>query len=260
MTTNAPSAVLRSEWTKVCTSRSTVAVPLLTLAATVAACAVTGAAYRNALDHHPERLSGTPRDFDPLASTLDVASYAQLGLLAFGVLLAGGEYGSGMIRVSLAAVPRRGLLLAAKAAACGAAALPVAAGAALLGFLAAQAALGPYGTTLGDGATVRGLLLCCGYLTFTTLLGLALGMLLRSTPLALGVLYALLIAVVPLAGALPGLEQGVRWLPFAIGGELFTAGYQGPGGGGPWGGLALVAGWTAALLTTSWLTLRRRDA
>src|SRR3954464_4143620 len=60
-----------------------------------------------------------------LDNSLGGAILAQLLLGALGVLIVTGEYGTGMIRSTLAAVPRRRIVLTAKAAVCGGAALTV---------------------------------------------------------------------------------------------------------------------------------------
>ncbi|HMG63048.1 MAG TPA: hypothetical protein VK599_08885, partial [Streptosporangiaceae bacterium] len=58
--------------------------------------------------------------FDPTEDGYAGLGVAQLAAGVLGILAATGEYASGMIRSTLTAVPRRGLVLAAKAAVVGA--------------------------------------------------------------------------------------------------------------------------------------------
>jgi ABC-2 type transport system permease protein len=113
----------------------------------------------------------------------------------FGMLQMSGEYGSGMIRASLAAVPRRLPLPWAKAlvlvAVTGALSLAVC----LASFLVSQRFAGSHGAAQGDPGVARAILGTAGYPVAMGLLGLGLGATLRHTASALtGFAAALLLA------------------------------------------------------------------
>ena len=115
--------VLRAEWTKVKTVRSTFATLLAAFVVTVALSAVVCLASKAQW----ARMSATQRaSFDPTSTSFIGVFLGQLALIAFAVTVIGNEYTTGMIRVTLAAVPRRGRLLAAKATIVTATVLPVA--------------------------------------------------------------------------------------------------------------------------------------
>ncbi len=75
-----------------------------------------------------------------LNNSLGGAIVAQLLLGALGVLMVTGEYTTGMIRATFAAVPRRGIVLAAKPAVAGSSVLVGLAGS-FAGYLSGQVAI-----------------------------------------------------------------------------------------------------------------------
>jgi ABC-2 type transport system permease protein len=116
-----------------------------------------------------------------------------LGLLVtgvLGVLVMTGEYSSGTIRATLAAIPNRPLMLAAKAAVFGAVALAVGEAAAFVAFFAGGAALPDRmaAPTLGQPGVLRAVALGGAGYGLIGLLGLGLGAIIRHTPAAIAVL------------------------------------------------------------------------
>ena len=100
--------VVRAEAVKMVTLPSTA----ITLGVTViAALLITGLVSHAALGHSPGFYVG----FDPTQTSLTGMIAAGLAGGVFGALIITGEYSSGTIRASLAATPRRPVLLAAKA-------------------------------------------------------------------------------------------------------------------------------------------------
>lgn len=103
--------VLRSEWTKLRSVRST----FWALTATVVLGIGLGAAISAAAAHGYARSSVSGKlSWDPTAVSLDGMGIATLAIAVLGVLFISSEYSSGMIRTSLIAVPKRGRVLAAK--------------------------------------------------------------------------------------------------------------------------------------------------
>ena len=117
--------VLSSEWIKLRTLRSTWVTTSITAAVTILI--GTGAAIGLAKSGSPEQFSQAKE------AIIFGASLGQIVVAVLGALVITGEYSSGQIRSSLAAVPRRGRLVLAKA-------LTVAVFAFLVGFLSVLAA------------------------------------------------------------------------------------------------------------------------
>ena len=125
---------MRAEWTKLVSLRSTKWTLLITVVGTVL---VTFLAAHGAL-HHPRR--GT-RDSTPPTSPWPAWRSARSTLGVLGVLAMSGEYGTGTIRSSLAAMPRRGVLLAAKVAVVGLGTLVLGEALSFIAFFEGQAVL-----------------------------------------------------------------------------------------------------------------------
>jgi len=177
-----------------------------------------------------------------------------------GVLVMTSEYSSGTIRATLAAIPRRGLVLAAKAAVWGTTALVAGELVTLAGFLAGAAFV--HGAVprpaLSQPDVLRAVVLSGVYLCLVGLIGLALGVIIRHGAAAITALVAL-VFVAPLAG-LAATPAG-QYLP-----ELIYANALGatkPVQGftlSPWAGLAIIAAYVVVLLSVGGWLLTRRDA
>ena len=103
--------VLRSEWVKLRSVRST----FWALSVTVVLGVGLGAVISAAAAHGYARSSVSAKlSWDPTAVSLDGIGSATLAIAVLGVLFISSEYSSGMIRTSLIAVPKRGRVLAAK--------------------------------------------------------------------------------------------------------------------------------------------------
>ena len=110
-------AVVRSEWTKIRSVRSTVWSLFATFGITVGLGALFCFAYVRRYDHLNIRQRLT---FDPTVQSLRGLFLAQIAIGVLGVLVISSEYATGLIRTTLTAVPQRRTLLAAKAVVFGA--------------------------------------------------------------------------------------------------------------------------------------------
>jgi hypothetical protein len=191
-----------------------------------------------------------------------------LGLLLtgiLGVLTATSEHSSGTIRSTLAAIPNRPLVLAAKAAVFGTVALAAGEAAAFVAFFAGRAALpaGLPGPALGQPGVLRAVVLGGAGYCLIGLLGLGLGTIVRHTPMAVGLLVGGVYVVAQLGAALAPVLM--PYLPIAIVANSLTVVRPGMAVGdvgflSPWAGLGVLAAYAAlALAAGAWL-LAERDA
>lgn len=197
-----------------------------------------------------------------LGGSLTGAALGQYCAAIFGVLLICGEYSSGMIRASLAAMPRRLEVLLAKAAV----AAPVASGAALLAGLGAYG-VGSWlldGSGHADGGPFPALLAVSACVGASALLGLAVGTLVRHTAGAITAVLAFL-TVPPLIAPLFGDYQG--WVSGASPQVVLQKIAQSSdataatsGSLGPWASLCLVILMAVGALAVAGIALVRRDA
>jgi ABC-2 type transport system permease protein len=241
----------RMEWIKLRSLRSTWWVLALTVAGAVGIAVAVGVNTEDAAaDLTNNALAGI-----------------SLGLLlvgVLGVLAMTGEYSSGMIRATLAAVPNRPLVLAAKAGVFGAIALAAGEAAAFVAFFAGGAALPAAvpAPTLGQPGVLRAVVLGGAGYCLIGLLGVGLGAVIRHTPAAIAVLVG---GVYVLAQLLAGFATwAMAYLPIAIVANSLSV--VEPVGDGqvrflsPWAGLGMLCLYAAATLGAGAFLLARRDA
>ena len=249
--------VLRSEWTKLRSVRST----WLTALSAVVSSAALGILGVS------EVLGGTPSDlptpWDPTATSLKGFLFAQLLVGMLGALSITPEYDTAMIGTSLSAVPSRARLLRAKALVVTAVGLATGAATTLLSFTVVQVALRGAGLPAagpGDpgvaGALVGGTL----YLTLVTLAGMAVGVLTRSTTTSLAVLVGALLLVPALGPGLPGAlgDWFAGYWPVTAGQAAYTV-VPVDGALTPSTGLAVLVLAVDAVVVAAYAALRVRD-
>jgi ABC-2 type transport system permease protein len=173
---------MRAEWTKLVSLRSTRWTLLVTAVGTAL---VTFLSTHSALGHP----RGWYQGFDPTNQSLAGLALASLTMGVLGVLVISGEYGTGTIRSSLAAVPRRGVLLTAKVAVVGLCTLVIGQVLAFASFFEGQAVLsgGAPTAALGQPGVLRAVMLSGAFLALFALLGLGIGTIVRHTAGAIAV-------------------------------------------------------------------------
>lgn len=245
-----------SEWIKFRTLRSTLA----TLGVAVVGFVVLGLVIAYQTGRNPTGLD--PED-TAASATLQGYLLAQLVIGVLGVLFVSGEYSTGMIRSTLAAVPKRIPVVAAKTIVLSAVVLTTMVVTSVVTFLVAQLVLGHYGHgySLSDPTAVRVAVGTGVYLTLIALLGSALGWLVRSTPGGITALVALILVVPVLFGQLLGTwAKDLNQLLPSSAGESFVMSLRADHTLAPWTGLAVLVAWVAVGLTAAAVLLRRRDA
>jgi ABC-2 type transport system permease protein len=180
------------------------------------------------------------------------------GLL--GVLVMTSEYTSGTIRATLAAVPNRRLLLAAKAAVFAVVALVVGEATSLLAFFAGRAAL-PSAVprpALSEPGVLRAVVLAGAGFCLIGLIGLGLGAVIRHTPAAIAVLVGGVYVVAQMVGALSVTAAG--YVPVSIVANSLSTVQPLQDMPSPWTGLGVLCLYAAVTLCGGGLLLDRRDA
>ncbi|MFD8520153.1 ABC transporter permease [Streptomyces capillispiralis] len=247
-----PARVLRSEWHKLWTLRST----WLTLAATGVLTLGMGVGISAAYDGTGEG------GLDTVVFVLLGTQFATLNLAVLGILATAGEYSTGQIRATMTAVPRRLPVLWSKAAVLATVAFALCLWTNLLTFPLAQAFLSDtdQSAALGDPGVLRGLTGNAAALALLTVMALGLGAVTRSVPIATGVYIGLVMILPELLRMLPYavVDDAVRYFP-AKALESVTAAQSGPGTTSPGAALLALALWAAVSLTAAAATLRRRD-
>ncbi|HYN93071.1 MAG TPA: ABC transporter permease [Pilimelia sp.] len=207
--------------------------------------------------------AGAPEGPDPTGGSLAGLSLAGYVIAALGVLAVTAEYRTGTIASTLAAVPRRGTVLVAKALAVAGVVFPVTVASTVGAFVAVRAVLATAGIdiSLGEPGVLRAVVGGALYLTVVALLGSGLGWLLRSTAGALAALFGVLILLPVAALLLPaGLRAAVLpYLPDSAGMAIVQT-TPADGQLAPWTGFAVFSAYAAGTLLAAAWALRRRDA
>jgi ABC-2 type transport system permease protein len=216
--------VLRSEWTKFRSLRST----MWTLLVAVLLMVGLGALFSGVTANQWDTLDAVTRaTFDPTATSLAGVTFAQLAIGVLAILMISGEYATGMIRSSLTAVPRRLPVLWGKAAVFTGVVLVVSLAAGLASFLIGQALLDAegLGISLTDPNAFRSVIGATLYVTLAGLIAMALGALLRTTAAAISTFVGLFFVFPPLTGLLPAswTDVFVPYLPSSAGSGLYGA-------------------------------------
>jgi ABC-2 type transport system permease protein len=254
---------LHAEWTKLRTAPGTiwllVAVVVLTVAVSAMATAAITCPYRGCAA-------------DPGKVSLTGIELGQAVVAILAVLTVGTEYSTGMVRVTLAAIPRRSTVLAAKAVVLTGVVTAAATIAVLASVLIGRLVLPGHGFTPAHGfptlSLVAGPVLRAAagsvlYLGLIALLSLGIATAVRDSPTAIGIVLGLLYV-------LPIITQTVsdpHWRRHLQQVAPMTAGLAIQATAdvrdlpiGPWSGLGVLAAWALGALLAGALLLRLRDA
>jgi ABC-2 type transport system permease protein len=252
--------VMLSEWTKLRSLRSSV---LSLLAAVVFILGFSALVPAVIAAHWPPHDPADALSFDPTAVSLAGVFLAQLAIGVLGVLVVTGEYASGMIRATFAAVPRRLPVLWAKAVVFGTTALVVSVPAVIVAFLIGQSILSSQqiDTSLGSTGVLRAVIGTALYLTVVGVFGLALGALIRNTAGAIATLFGALFVLPVIVHFLPSSwsDRISKYLP-SDAGQAVTRVHHETNTLSPWVGLLVFALYAAVALIAAGVALRRRDA
>ncbi|MFF2780721.1 ABC transporter permease [Streptomyces sp. NPDC058052] len=248
-----PSRVLRAEWHKLWTLRSTWITVLSAVVLVLGVGILMGTTYTS---------DGGDSDVDTVVLTLYGSQLGGICLAVLGILVTAGEYSSGLALATFTAVPGRLPVLWAKAAVLGSAVALLCLLTNLTTFLTAQVFLGDtdQAAALTDDGVLAALAGNAAGVALLSLIALGLGAALRSVPGALGAFIGGVLVLPEVVGMLPydAVDTALRHFPTQAAGVLGSAT---PLPGAPSAGTALaaLALWAAAALTVPALLLRRRD-
>ncbi|MES1246602.1 MAG: ABC transporter permease [Actinomycetota bacterium] len=253
--------VIRSEWTKFITVRSTLwslgVGILLTLLFPILFAAVTSSHWgtmspREQADRHPMDIA------------LAGVNVAQLAIAVLGVLVITAEYSTGMIRSTLLAVPKRLPVLWAKLGVFAVVSFALTLPAVIVSFYTSQAILDRHHilqTSISSPGVLRVIVGSALYVMGVGVLALALGAIIRNTAGGISAFVGLFFVIPPLMNVLPLSWNNAisKWLPSEAGRQLFalqrdhTRFAQWPSG-------ALFLGYCILAVAIAAVLLRRRDA
>ncbi|WP_328304097.1 ABC transporter permease [Streptomyces sp. NBC_00435] len=254
-------AVLQSEWTKIRTVASTSWTLAIALLATVGFSAGLSALINASFDTMKPEEKAT---FDPTLLSFTGMQFGQLAMIVFGVLVVSTEYSSGMIRTSLAAVPRRGHFLLGKFTVATALALVVGLLTSFVSFFLVQAILGDRATGIGEEHVLRAVVGAGLYMALLALFSMGVAAMLRSSVASISVLIPFFLIVSNLLSGFETTRKYGQYLPDKAGSRIMQIVPESMGSPetpyGPWGGLGIMVLWVAASVLGGYLVLRKRDA
>lgn len=252
--------VLRSEWTKLWSLRST----RWSLLAAFLAMAGLGPLIAAITMARWNQLSLSDRlSFSAIDRSLGGYNLAQLAIGVLGVLVISGEYSTGQIRSSLMAVPRRLPVLWSKLIVFASVAFALMLVAGLIAFFSSQAIFTEHhvNVTLGHSPALRTLLGVVLYMTVTGMLCTGLGTILRSTAGGISAYVGLLFVLPGIVAILPSsIGNAINpYLPSSAGRVLASA-HRDAHTLSPWAGFGLYCGYAALAIVAAAYLLVRRDA
>lgn len=256
--------VLRSEWIKLRTLRSTMWCYIIIVVLTVGL----GALLAGTIDAADASPYAQQQVVWLRVATLGI-SFAELVSAVLGALVITGEYGTGMIRSTLTAVPKRTPALIAKALVFGATTFIVGFVSIVLAALVSAPILASHGIHADFGSAHTWWIFVggAGYLALIGMISLAIGAIIRNSAGGIAASLGLVLVLPTVVGIIAGLTKAEwatklgNYLPSSAGGQMYAA-VRAPGADAlePWQGLLVIVIWFAVLLGAALVLLKRRDA
>lgn len=248
-------AVLRSEWIKLFSVRSTwwtlAATVLLGAGLTVLLCAA-----------NAEWLASPDADESPGSFITWGMMVAQICAVVIGALCVTSEYGTRMITATFAAVPSRGRVMLAKSVLVGTLMFVTGTVTALLGYVGGNYFLDAQGIGMPlEGAVARSMYGSGLFMAGIALLGVAVGFLVRHTAGAITIVLAVILILGNMVMMVPGVfgEWLGKLMPGNAGQAIATPVPFNPDLLSAWPGFAVFAAEVVVVLVVAWALVRRRD-
>jgi ABC-2 type transport system permease protein len=251
---------LRSELTKIRSVRSTYWTMLVLLVVGIGL----GALITGVTAAHWTQMPAAQRAvFNPTRDSLVGLYFGQFVIVVLGALTLTSEYSTGMIRTSLTAMPRRGIVYVSKAAVFAVLALLIGLATSFAAFFLGQALLASThdSTTLSQPNVLRAVIGGGLFIAVCGLFAYGIGAILRHTAGAISTAIGLLFVLPIVVNFLPASWSNdiVRWLP-SEGGLAIWNTRQAPHEFSAWGEFAVFLAYTAAILIAGYILFRKRDA
>ena len=248
---------LRAEFCKLRSVRSTYWTLFAALAFNVTFAAVEAIFLPGRLSEHDKAT------LDGVRVSLGGSHLSQIAFGVLGVLFIASEYTTGMIRVTLAAVPRRRLVLTAKVIVFAATAVVAGIAVSFIAYFVFQGLLSGENlrSSIGDPGVVRALIGGGLYLAVLGLLGLGLGAIIRASAGAIAALFSLLFVPQVLVQLLPESWKTAigPYVPMEAGSQIFSQ-HREAGALSPWVGFAVFSLYAAVAVIIAFVLIDRRDA
>jgi ABC-2 type transport system permease protein len=256
-TTGSLGRTVRSEWIKVASIRSTWWTTLAMI--------VLGAGFTTIISGvvAGDIASGKSGD-SPGEYITQGLIFSQISAVVIGALVVTSEYGTGLIRATLAATPVRSRVLAAKAIVLSGFLFVVGTVTAFLGYFGGNAFFSNkgIGISLGDEHILRSMFGAGLYMAGLGLLAAAVGLLVRHTAAAISIVLALVFIIGQVVSLIPGTfgEWVMKLMPGNAGPGIVVPVSFGDNMLAPWTGFAVFVGEIAVLSLAGFALFRRRDA
>jgi ABC-type transport system involved in multi-copper enzyme maturation permease subunit len=253
--------VVRSEWTKLWTLRST----RWSLLAAVIAQGLLGIGIAAVQMSRWSHLSAHDRaTFDSIDVGVGGYHLAQLAIGVLGVMVITGEYSTGMIRSSFMAVPKRLPVLWAKLGVFSAVTFALMLASTAVSFFVVQAIVAQHHVqhAIGDPHALRAVVGTALFLTVLGVLAIGVGALVRNTAGGIALFVFLLFVLPGITALLPhSLNQSIsQYLPLNAGFAVATSTFDPGPHLAPWTGFAVFCGYAAIAVGAAVVGLLRRDA
>ena len=257
--------VLLSEWTKFRSVRSTYWTFLVAIVLGIGLSALVSGVSANHYLTDPE----VHRGWNPIQRSIRPGSlFSQLAFAVLGVIVVTSEYSTGMIRTSLAAVPRRARMMTAKLAVFAAAALVVAEVISVSAFSIGQFLIHGKApsASFGDHLVLRVVLGAGLYLVLIGLYGTAVGLLFRHAAAGIAVVVGTLfigpgiVQLLPTSWAIPVEKYWPAGVFDTNAGPQVMLTHHDPNSLTAWWGLGEFGLFVAIVTAIGFLFLERRDA
>ncbi|MHA7263950.1 ABC-2 transporter permease [Arthrobacter sp. TMN-37] len=264
--------VLRSEWIKVTTVRSTVILIMSTVLVMVGLAALAAWGYAQLAESIND--GSVPANFEaqgpgnPADAALTTPPsgliFGQLLVASLAVVLIASEWATGMIRSTMVAVPGRTPALLAKTVVVAAVSFLVGLLSALVSYLIAQPILGSQDIefALTEDGVLASIINTGTFLAFVAVISISLGILLRNTAggvvTAVGLFFVLPVIMQLLSGLTDWVPDAARFLPGEAGNQMVAVTAAEGALTQVQGGLVMGA-WSLAFLAAALIVTRKRD-
>jgi ABC-2 type transport system permease protein len=202
--------------------------------------------------------------FNPIRTSLQGVTFAQLAIGVLGVLLVTGEYSTGMIKASLTVVPRRLPVLWAKLAVFTGTVFTMSLITSFISFFLGQALLSSkhVDVSITSPGALRSVIGAALYVTVAGMIGVALGTILRSTAAGISTFVGVFFVIPPLTELLPSSVKDnlTQYLPSNAGAVLYGGGRDLHNALSPWTGFGLLCIYAVVMIAVAARRLLRTDA